>query len=492
LGGIFVSYRRSDSQGEAGRLFDDLVPLFGEHTIFMDVAAIEAGCDFRKAIEEGVSQCGVLLAVIGPEWLNAKDEAGGPRLNYPADFVRLEIASALKRDIPVIPVLVRAARMPSVEQLPEDLKNLAYRNAVELTHARWKSDVQLLVDALRRLLGGSGGRPVARTSGSRPSIPLEITGPTGEGSSGAIDAATQQRVSRELALYIGQIAGIVVKRAAPDCASVEDLYLKVAQEIDSPGERAKFLQKPGISTALAFEMAQAQRQPEKEPATPRVAPEPRAGNSSPSVPTASPSANSPSAISSSATGTRPGKQKYFLFAGGGIAVLIVAFILVTHFAAPTGNASLNTSPPPNLPSESPSTEAAPMKTLTPPAPAETAPRNEHKVQNASITQPSLPAMEVSRPLRVPEEEMDALRSAAPAPAYPPLARQARIQGTVVLDAEISKDGAVVALRAVSGHPLLIPAAVEAVKQWRYKPYLRDGKPAAVSTQATVKFTLAGG
>ena len=130
LGGIFLRYRRSDSQGEAGRLFDDLVKHFDEHTVFMDVSAIEAGRDFRKAIEEGVTKCGVLLVVMGPEWLNAKDERGTRRLDDPADFVRIETSAALKRDIPVIPVLVRAAKMPSAEHLPDDLKELAFRNCV--------------------------------------------------------------------------------------------------------------------------------------------------------------------------------------------------------------------------------------------------------------------------------------------------------------------------------------------------------------------------
>ena len=90
-------------------MFDDLANHFGEHTVFMDVAAIEAGRDFRKAIEEGVTKCGVLLVVIGPEWLEAKDERGTRRLTDSSDFVRIETASALRRDIPVIPVLVRGA-----------------------------------------------------------------------------------------------------------------------------------------------------------------------------------------------------------------------------------------------------------------------------------------------------------------------------------------------------------------------------------------------
>ncbi len=146
---IFVSYRRDDSEGEAGRLFDDLVAIFGENSVFMDVAAIEAGRDFRKVIDESVATCGVLLAVIGKGWIDAKNEAGQRRLDDPSDFVRLETASALKRDIAVIPVLVHDARMPRPEELPDDLKDLAYRNGVALTHPRWSSDLQLLVKALR-------------------------------------------------------------------------------------------------------------------------------------------------------------------------------------------------------------------------------------------------------------------------------------------------------------------------------------------------------
>jgi len=144
-----VSYRRDDAEGEAGRLFDDLVAVFGENSVFMDVAAIEVGRDFRKVIDQSVASCGVLLAIMGKHWMEAKDETGQRRLDNPLDFVRLETASALKRDIPVIPVLVQGARMPRAEQLPEDLKELVFRNGVELTGARWRSDVQLLIKALR-------------------------------------------------------------------------------------------------------------------------------------------------------------------------------------------------------------------------------------------------------------------------------------------------------------------------------------------------------
>ena len=168
---IFVSYRRDDSEGEAGRLFDDLVGHFGEDSVFMDVAAIEVGRDFRKAIDESVATCGVLLAVIGKEWTDAKNEAGQRRLDDPFDFVRLETASALKRDIPVIPVLVHGAKMPRADQLPDDLKELAYRNGVEVTHARWNSDLQLLIKALRPHVEDRK----SALAGSTPTLPEPAT-----------------------------------------------------------------------------------------------------------------------------------------------------------------------------------------------------------------------------------------------------------------------------------------------------------------------------
>jgi hypothetical protein len=92
----------------------------------MDVSGIEPGLDFRKVIDDNVRSCEVLLAVIGPGWVDAKDESGQRRLDNSADFVRLETSAALKRAIPVVPVIVHGARMPRADQLPIDLQELAY------------------------------------------------------------------------------------------------------------------------------------------------------------------------------------------------------------------------------------------------------------------------------------------------------------------------------------------------------------------------------
>src|SRR5437016_4343933 len=139
--GIFVSYRRDDSAGYAGRLFDRLSAYFvGGDQIFMDVDHIEPGEDFARVIEEAVGSCEILIALMGRSWLTSRDETGR-RLDNPNDFVRLEIAAALARGVRVIPVLVQGAQMPRPQDLPEDLLPLSRRNALELSDARWKYDV---------------------------------------------------------------------------------------------------------------------------------------------------------------------------------------------------------------------------------------------------------------------------------------------------------------------------------------------------------------
>lgn len=167
---IFISYRRQDTEGQAGRLFKDLVQRFGPGSVFMDVVDIEPGRDYRRVIDQQVASCGVLLAVMGRHWADAVDAAGRRRLDEPADSVRLETAAALRRDIPVIPVLVQGAAMPRADQLPAELADLSFRNGVELTHARWDSDVELLVRALKPHVDSS----LAMAAPALPAAPLPV------------------------------------------------------------------------------------------------------------------------------------------------------------------------------------------------------------------------------------------------------------------------------------------------------------------------------
>ncbi|MDO9597099.1 MAG: toll/interleukin-1 receptor domain-containing protein [Azoarcus sp.] len=151
--GIFVSYRRQDSQSAAGRLSDHLKEHMLGVPIFRDVETIEPGMDFVEAIERALESCAVLVAVIGPRWVSVTDDAGRRRLDNTNDYTRLEIATALRRnDVRVIPVLVDGATMPAAEDLPADLEGLARRNAIELSDKRWEYDVSQLVVTLRKVL----------------------------------------------------------------------------------------------------------------------------------------------------------------------------------------------------------------------------------------------------------------------------------------------------------------------------------------------------
>jgi hypothetical protein len=150
---VFISYRREDCPGHAGRLFDHLRTRFGGASVFMDVTDIEAGVDFVDVLQRAVGSCDVLLAVIGREWLTCTDRNGRRRLDDPHDFIRLEVGIALTRNVRVIPVLVEGAVVPTASELPSDLEGLTRRQAVELRDARWNADVESLAGVLDRVLG---------------------------------------------------------------------------------------------------------------------------------------------------------------------------------------------------------------------------------------------------------------------------------------------------------------------------------------------------
>jgi hypothetical protein len=126
---IFLSYRHHDSADVTGRIYDRLIQHFGREAIFKDVDSLPFGIDFRTYLDNVVGQCKVLLAVVGDHWMSTDPHTEKPRIEDPRDFVRIEIESALQRDIPVIPLLVRGATMPSEEELPPSLHGFAYRHA---------------------------------------------------------------------------------------------------------------------------------------------------------------------------------------------------------------------------------------------------------------------------------------------------------------------------------------------------------------------------
>ena len=156
--GIFISYRREETAAQAGRLFDHLSSHFGEDRVFMDIDSIAIGVDFTKAVIEAVSACNIVLALIGPHWSAITDTKGVRRIDYPQDWVRVEIETALRRDIRVVPVLVDGAVMPQAIDLPPSLQPLIRYQALELSHTGFRSQVARLIAAVDAVFEAGQGQ----------------------------------------------------------------------------------------------------------------------------------------------------------------------------------------------------------------------------------------------------------------------------------------------------------------------------------------------
>jgi WD40 repeat protein len=163
-GRVFINYRRDDSIGTAGRLHDRLAQAFGRAQVFMDVDHIPAGVDFVDHLHKQVSGCSVFLVIIGRSWLDTKDENGERRLDDPNDIVVVEIAAALTRDIRIIPVLVDGASMPKAIDVPNHLKPLVRRNAIEVRNSQFGRDADALVEKVRDAFGSELGTARFRLS----------------------------------------------------------------------------------------------------------------------------------------------------------------------------------------------------------------------------------------------------------------------------------------------------------------------------------------
>ena len=147
---LFVSYRREDTGGRAGRLCDALVARFGAANVFQDVDAVAPGHDFRAQVEAAIATSDAVLIVIGADWLRVADTDGGRRIDHENDFVRLEVSVALSSGVPVVPVLVDGAVLPSHDELPVEMSGMLGRHAVTIRDTSWHQDVG---DLIRRLKG---------------------------------------------------------------------------------------------------------------------------------------------------------------------------------------------------------------------------------------------------------------------------------------------------------------------------------------------------
>lgn len=186
---IFMSYRREDSAGIAGRIYDRLIQEFGRNVVFKDVDSIPLGINFKQHIDSMIQRCDVVIAIIGDNWFGIDKETNKSRLAEPRDLVRLELEAALKRNIPIIPLLVNNASMPSEESLPSSLIELTSRNGMTIGHdPRFHPDVDYLIKKLKQLFGAQSGmaRPprimnlsvaASEAEEAQPAVSSPLSGP---------------------------------------------------------------------------------------------------------------------------------------------------------------------------------------------------------------------------------------------------------------------------------------------------------------------------
>lgn len=147
---IFISYRRDDSSGHVGRLYDALSAHFGRNRLFFDIDHIAPGQDFVNVLDDSLNRSSVMIVMMGKRWAGT-GKIGARRIDDPGDFVRLEVASGLRRpELRLIPALIQGAKMPGPNSLPEELKDLSRRNAIEMSDLRWREDVERLIASLER------------------------------------------------------------------------------------------------------------------------------------------------------------------------------------------------------------------------------------------------------------------------------------------------------------------------------------------------------
>ena len=150
--GIFISYRRLDSKSYARSICQQLENSFGKRRVFIDVDSIRPGENFQSVLNDDLEKCKIMVVVMGPRWLELLRFSGPIDSETSPDYVRLEVAAGLARNLPIFPVLVDGATMPDAKDLPEDLKSLAFRQAFSIRHESFSRDVRGLEQELRRFV----------------------------------------------------------------------------------------------------------------------------------------------------------------------------------------------------------------------------------------------------------------------------------------------------------------------------------------------------
>lgn len=218
---ITISYRRADSEAMTGRIFDRLIANYGRDAIFRDIENIPAGIDFRQHINETLLKTGVLLAIVGPKWLGSS-RGGVERINEESDPVRVEVETALRRRLPIVPVLIGNTRMPGSDQLPPSLKDFAFRNAVKIDTGRdFDHHIDLLIKSIDTILGET----------AKPSPPSRET---------KIPAAAAAPSARPAA----SSAAAIADQPRKTTGRVEPASISAALKASSPSKKAASPERP--------------------------------------------------------------------------------------------------------------------------------------------------------------------------------------------------------------------------------------------------------
>ncbi len=215
MSAIFISYRRDDAPDAAGRIYDRLRSRFGEKSVFFDIDAIPYGVDYRHHIDTVVASCDVLLVIIGNHWQQTGED-GRRRLDDPGDFVRIEVESALERGIPVIPVLVERASVPLKSDLPDVLKDFAFRNAAEVrTGSSFQGQIDRLIDDIAERVEGAGSDKAASASvDAGDKDPTSSSVETAEADSSRLVEESEKIAPAEIESTISSIAGAKITSIA--------------------------------------------------------------------------------------------------------------------------------------------------------------------------------------------------------------------------------------------------------------------------------------
>jgi hypothetical protein len=226
---VFISYRRDDSGDIAGRLYDCLVRTYGSANVFKDVDSIPLGADFRAELDAAVGRCEVLLALIGRDWLHITGPSGARRLDDPDDFVRLEIEAALRRGIPVIPVLVGGATIPRSERLPAPLQPLVFRHGIELRRdPDFHRDVERLLQRLNQLIPPSTEPPPLAPAAQPLDPNQDTTAPSSDSAPSArtrVELRTSLRLERSFRLILSGEHHLLTYRYLDGWFNTADLIL---------------------------------------------------------------------------------------------------------------------------------------------------------------------------------------------------------------------------------------------------------------------------